>query len=503
MRTGFPSFQHIPNSNSDTNSKLRYDKDSIWRVAAYLRKYPFLAVGTLLAAVGSTVMVVVFPSATQRIIDLGIRGGQPHLIFPLGAFSLLAFFLQNGLNSLRILLNNHFEQKVIFDIRSELYAHIQRLPLRWFDQRATGDIMTRLVEDVTSMERVLIDGVEQGIVAILQIVVVVALMASYDIRLMLAALAPTPFLLAGALIYTLTARTRYSRQRKAASELNSLLHDNISGIRQIKTYCAEEREHSRFNRASDNLRRATLVVMKAWAIYHPTMVFLASCGALLVVVYGGHLVQATQLDLGVLAAFLVLCPFLYEPIGRLHMLNQLVQAGRAAADRVFDILDAPPEPYSDSRSSGKDTSSEIEVKDSRVTPESYPEQLILPRRLLGKVEFINVFFSYNPEIDASPTLQEISFCAECGETIALVGPTGAGKTTLVNLLVRFYEFTAGQILLDGIPIRQYPLSFLRANIGMVTQESFLFNGTAADNLRFGLPDATEDKLWQALEAANA
>lgn len=447
---------------------------SVFRIVGYLRRYRLLASLTLLTAIGSTLMVVVFPAATQRIIDEGIKGGRPDIILPYAFLALLGFFLQDGLNAARIFLNNHFEQKVIFDIRSDLYAHIQKLPLSWFDARATGDIMTRLIEDVTAMERVLIDGIEQGVVAILQILVVVGLMAYYDMRLAAAALLPVPFLTAGALAYTLTARARYSRQRKAASTLNALLHDNISGIRQIKTYASEERELARFNRASNDLRISTLVVMRAWALYNPSMAFLASCGALLIVAYGGWLVNTGVIEIGVLFAFLVLTRFLYEPIGRLHQLNQLVQSGRAAAERVFEIFDAKPEPG---------------VGQGGTT-----------KQLRGSVEFRNVSFAYR---EGMPTLVDISLAARPGETIALVGPTGAGKTTLVSLLLRYYEFSSGEILLDGIPLRSFDLAHLRRSIAMVTQESFLFNGTTADNLRIGKPEATEEEMWEALAAANA
>lgn len=467
-------------------------RGAIWRVLGYLHRYRLLAGATLAAAIGSTVLVVIFPAATQQIIDEGIRGGKPELILPLGLLALAGFFFQNLLNALRIVLNNHFEQRVIYDIRSDLYEHIQLLPLGWFDRRATGDIMTRLVEDVTSMERVLIDGVEQGVVAVLQIAVVVALMLSYSAALTLAALAPVPFLAAGALAYTLTARHRYQRQRAAASALNSLLHDNIAGIRQIKTYATEERELGRFNAASDSLRRATLVVMRVWATYNPSMTFLASCGALLVVVVGGQMVASSALDLGVLAAFLVLCPFLYEPISRLHQLNQLIQSGRAAADRVFEILDARKEPG----------------RMEQVRPTGQPGQanaastVSSAQSIRGEVLYRGVEFRYSDE-SGPPVLSGIDFQVAAGQTIALVGPTGAGKTSLVSLLPRFYEFTGGEILLDGQPLRSFPLSTLREAIAVVTQESFLFNGTTAENLRLARPDTTEEQMWEVLAAANA
>src|SRR5881392_3391241 len=167
-----------------------------------------------------------------------------------------------------LILNNTFEQRVIFDLRSDLYSHIQMLPLRWFDNRATGDLMTRILEDVTSVERMLIDGIEQGVVAVLQLMIVLGMMFYFSVSLTFVALAPLPVLAAGALWYTLTAHRRYRLQRQAASAMNSLLHDNLAGIRQIKSFVREREEHTRFNSVSDQLRYATLVVMKVWAIYN-------------------------------------------------------------------------------------------------------------------------------------------------------------------------------------------------------------------------------------------
>jgi len=444
------------------------------RVLPYVRRYPLLAFATLGCAVLGTLMVVVFPAVTQRIVDDVIRGNQPGLLMPLLAVGFAAFFLQELLDSLRIIFNNHFEQKVICDLRSELYGHIQKLPLPWFDSRSTGDIMTRLIEDVTSVERVLIDGIEQGTVAVLQILIVSGLMLAYSPGLTLAALVPIPLLAAGALVYTLTARSRYKLQRKSVSALNSLLHDNIAGIRQIKTYTSEESEQARFDDASNTVRKTTLVVMKAWAIYQPAMGFFTSCGMLLIAGYGAREVLAGRMDVGVLVAFFVLARYLYEPVGRLHQLNQIFQAGRAAGDRVFEILDSDPE----EADSGQ--------------PVSQP--------LSGSVDYLNVSFSYSKEL---PVLSGVNLSARPGETIALVGPTGAGKSTLVNLLVRFYEFSGGEILVDGTPLRGIPRKHLRENIAVVTQESFLFNGTTAENLRVGKADATEDEMWEALKAANA
>src|SRR5438270_3452017 len=305
------------------------------RVFAYLRRYPWMAAGTLACAIFSTLMVAVFPAVARRVIDEVLVQHHAEQLTRLVLIAALAFLLQNGLNSLRIILNNTFEQRVIFDLRSDLYSHIQMLPLCWFDNRATGDLMTRILEDVTSVERMLIDGIEQGVVAVLQLVVVLGLMFYYSVSLSFVGLAPLPLLAGGALWYTLTAHRRYRLQRRASSAMNSLLHDNLAGIRQIKSFVREREQHSRFNSVSDQLRHATLVVMRVWAIYSPSMSMFEAIGALLVVAFGSRAVLAGTMQLGDLVAFLMLTAFLYDPISRLHQLNQLVQAGRAGGGRVF------------------------------------------------------------------------------------------------------------------------------------------------------------------------
>src|SRR2546421_4499511 len=288
--------------------------NTVPRVFAYLRRYPWLALGTLSCAIVGTAMVLVFPAVTKGGIDEVLIQHHPERLTPLVLTVALAFLVQNGLNSLRIILNNTFEQRVIFDLRSDLYSHIQMLPLRWFDNRATGDLMTRILEDVTSVERMLIDGIEQGVVAVLQLVVVLGLMFYYSVSLSFIGLAPLPVLAGGALLYTLTAHRRYRLQRRASSAMNALLHDNLAGIRQIKSFSREREQHERFNNASNELRRTTLVVMRVWAMYHPSMYLIGSLGVVLLIAVGTKAVLAGTMQLGDLIAFLMLTGFFYEPI---------------------------------------------------------------------------------------------------------------------------------------------------------------------------------------------
>ncbi len=422
-----------------------------------------------------TLAVFVFPNATGFVIDKIIPNPARHGEFTFWVMIALGgFLLKEGLNALRIFINNIFEQKVIYDIRSDLYERIQRLPLNWFDSRRTGDIMTRVVEDVTNMERVLIDGVEQGLVAALQVLGIGVFLFFLNTTVAAWATLPVPFLAVGAWVYSSCGRDRYKNQREASSDLNALLHDNISGVRQIKAYAAEGAEHGRFNRFSNELRRANLRVMKWWALYSPGMSFLRMTGYVLVLAFGGRAVMENNLTIGDFTKFLLFLSLFYEPIDRLNSLNQMLLSGRAAADRVFHILDAKEEPNS---AAGEALDGKIE----------------------GHVRFDDVSFSYQDQ----PTLHQVSLAALPGQTVALVGSTGAGKTTVLSLLARFYEATSGKITIDGKDISTLAKTSLRGQLAYVTQEPFLFNGTVRENLLLAKRDASDEGLWSALDAAFA
>jgi ATP-binding cassette subfamily B protein len=438
------------------------------RVWVYARAYPLLFVATLGSAIAGTLAGFVFPRITQMVIDNVLVPHHAAMLLPYLAVLVGSFVCRDGLNALRIRFNNTFEQKVIFDLRRDLYGTLQRLPLRWYDQRATGDIITRVIDDVTAMERVLIDGVEQGIVAILQILGISAILFYHNPRLAACVLLPIPFQIGGALWYTLTARFRYRDQRRAASAMNSLLLDNLQGVRQIKSYAREETELERFSTAARLVGDTQLVVMRTFSLYSSSMTFIAALGSVIVLYVGGNDVLRTgsTFTAGDLVAFLLYAAMLYEPIGRLHQINQLYQAGRASNDRVTEILDA--------------------------TQETYGERSAQPLvRAAGRVEYRQVEFAYRADV---PALHDINLSVTPGQCVA-------GKSTLVSLLSRFYEATGGEILLDGRNVSEIPLLELREQVGVVSQETFLFNGTILDNLRFGRPEATREEVEQMARAA--
>lgn len=469
---------HHPGYGAHTDPSFRSEPrpagEVVRRVAVYLKPYGGLAVGTIACAVSSLGFGFLYPTLTRVIIDEVIRRGDQAGLAPAALALLGAFLCREVFNSLRIRVNNRLEQNVIFDMRRQVYGRLQRLPVSWFDPRSSGDLMTRVIEDVNSVERLLIDGTEQGTVAFLSILGALVFMFGSSPLLGMVALVPLPFLVAGALWYTTTAHRRYRRQREASSAMNALLMDNLQGIRQIKAFGRERHEDSRFRQRADDLREGTLVVMRAWAWYGPAMQFVGALGIGLVLWVGGAQVMAGRMAVGELVAFMLYAGmFFYEPIGRLHALNQMLQSARAAAARVFDILDAP---------------------------EERPDRTaVLREPVRGEVVYEGVGFAY---AGGRTVLRDIHLRVRPGEMVALVGPTGAGKSTLVNLLPAFYEATAGRILLDGQDLRDVSFAELRRRISVVSQEPFLFNGTLRENILYGRLEATEEEMMASARAAN-
>jgi ATP-binding cassette, subfamily B, bacterial len=446
------------------------------RVWVYARVYPFLCVATFGCAILGTLASLVFPRVTGLVIDNVLTPHRADLLPKYALIVVTAFLAQNVLNALRIRFNNTFEQKVIFDLRRDLYRTLQRLPLRWYDQRATGDIITRVIDDVTAMERVLIDGVEQGLIAVLQILGVGIYLFKLNAHLAMWMLLPIPALFAGVIWYTLTAKARYKEQRKAASAMNSLLLDNLQGVRQIKSYAREETELARFSTSARLVGETQLVIMRTWSWYSSVMAFLGALGSAIVLYIGGRDVLDGTMKIGELFSFFFFVSMFYEPVRSLHQINQLYQAGRASSERVAEILDAAQEAYGD---------------ENAIAPATFG-------RAKGQVEYRKISFAYRPDV---PALHEIKLSVKPGQCVALVGPTGAGKSTLVSLLSRFYEATGGEILLDGRNVAGIPLRELREQVGVVSQETFLFNGTILDNLRFGRPDASRAEIEEMARAA--
>jgi ATP-binding cassette subfamily B protein/subfamily B ATP-binding cassette protein MsbA len=444
------------------------------RLIRHTLRFPLLSGLSLLMAVACTALVLVLPGVTMRFIDTIIGKNRPDLILSTALIGVGAILARQILFTLRTYLNNHLELKLTHVIRCELYDKLQRLPIPWFDKNSSGEIMSRVANDVPATNRVIIEGLDQAIAALLQFLIVLGYMLYHSWQLTLVVMIPLPFIGLITAWWSNKAEPKWRASSEASSALNAILHDNLAGIRQIKAYTVEPQALSDFDEASRKVGDKHMDVMKGQAIVWPAVSFIAESGIILMVAFGAWWTLKGALSPGIVIAFLVAWGFLFDPVSRINTLSQTFTKGIVSAKRLFEIIDTPDE--------------------SNLTEGARPETFA------GNIEFRDVSFSYGGE---APALKNISLTALTGQTVALVGATGSGKSTFLNLLSRFYEPTSGEILLDGNPLSGLSKEWLRDNTGFVTQEPFLFNTTLRENLTLAKHGASDEELWEILEAANA
>ena len=456
---------------------------SLLRVLSYLKPYSKYVYLTLFFAILTTLLDLVPPWLIKIIIDQLVVG-QPAMsqgvevtwIYWAVGGLFVSYFGRNFANYRRIVVNNKVEQKVVFDLRSQVYRTLQKLSPKYFENRSTGELMSRVNDDVNYVERIFIDGVEQVVTAVLTLIGITGILFYVHWKLALVALLPIPLLILGASKYTTRAHSLYHQVRERAAKMNAALQDSISGIRETHAFNRQLYEIKRFNRRSQDYCDGTLKVMRLWAVYSPSMMFLGSLGTVFILLYGIGLVQAGEITVGSLVAFIGYLALFYTPINQLHSVNHMLQHALASSDRLFEIIDAVP--------------------DIRDTPNAY-----LPStNVQGAIELDRVSFSYIP---GKPVIKNISLRISAGEEIALVGHTGSGKSTLVKLLMRFYDVDSGSIQIDRHEIQNLKLTYLREQIGLVSQDPFLFNGTVAENILYGDIEASRDRVVQSAESAHA
>jgi ATP-binding cassette, subfamily B, bacterial len=444
------------------------------RILRHTFRYPLQSGISLLMAIACTVLVLVLPGITMQFIDVIIAKKRPDLIIPTAAVGIGAIFLRQALFTLRTFFNNALELKLTHLIRVELYDKLQRLPVKWFDSNSSGEIMSRVANDVPTTNRIIIEGVDQALAAVMQFLIVMAYMFYHSWQLTLVTLIPLPFIAMLTAWWSRRSEPMWRESSEASSALNAILHDNLSGIRQIKAYTVEPQALETFDKASRKVGEKTMNVMRGQSVVWPGVSFIAESGIILMVAFGAWAALQGQIQPGVVVSFIVAWGFLFDPVSRINTLAQTFTRGIVSAERVFKIIDTPDE--------------------TNLTTGTRPATLS------GHVRFENVSFSYS---DEAPTIDGLTLEALPGETIALVGATGAGKSTVLNLLTRFYDPTDGQIFIDGTPLDQVSKEWLRDQLGYVTQESFLFNTTLRENLLLAKQDATDEEIWTALAAANA
>jgi len=449
---------------------------SLLRVLTYLAPYRALVCLTFFFAALTTGLELLPPWLIKVVIDDVLPAGNMDLLSWVLIGLILAYGLKNLFNSLRIRFNNMLEQRVVHRLRQEVFEALQRLSLNYYENRSTGEIMSRVVNDTEHVQRIFIDGFEGMLTATLTLVGITTILFVLNWKLALLVLLPVPILIVGGVFFTRRVHRYYHEIRQHAADLNGYLQDALSGIRETMGFNRQPYEQARFQDMSQQYSQANLKAMYLWSVYSPSMIFIGSVGTILIVWYGAGEVIAGRLTTGEFVMFLSYLVLFYTPVNQIHSVNHLLQHALAAGERVFDVLDAKP---------------------------AVPDQGMIKvqeQRFLGKVEWKDVTFAYRPE---APVFTKLSLLVEPGEHVALVGPSGVGKSTLMKLLFRYYDVGAGAIELDGYDIRDLPLSTLRDQIGFVQQEPFLFNGTVRANLAYGNLLASHEQIEAVARAAQA
>ena len=449
---------------------------SLLRIITYLAPYRGLVCLTFFFAALTTCLELFPPWLIKIVIDDVLPTQNMDLLSWVLLGLTLAYGLKNLCNSLRIRFNNMLEQRVVHRLRQEVFEALQRLSLNYYENRSTGEIMSRVVNDTEHVQRIFIDGFEGMLTATLTLVGITTILFLLNWKLALLVLLPIPILIVGGVFFTRRVHRYYHEIRQHAAELNGYLQDALSGIRETMGFNRQPYEQSRFQSMSQQYGQANLKAMYLWSIYSPGMIFIGSLGSVLIVWYGASEVMAGRLTTGELVMFLSYLVLFYTPVNQIHSVNHLLQHALAASERVFEVLDAKP---------------------------AVPDQGMLKpqeQRFLGKVEWKDIAFAYRPE---APVFTKLSILVKPGEHVALVGPSGVGKSTLMKLLFRYYDVEAGAIEMDGYDIRDLPLSTLRDQIGFVQQEPFLFNGTVRANLAYGDVLASHEQIEAVARAAQA
>ena len=406
-----------------------------------------------------------FPTVNRHVVNF----------FVLSGMFLLFYLVANSISVTQGLTMAILGQSLIYDMRAHVYKHLQRLSLRYFEDKPTGDIMSRVINDVNSLERVIVGPIIDFITSMFSLMWILYFCFKWEWRMTLMLLSVTPALWITTFLFGRILRKNFRVMRERIGELNALLQDNISGIRVIKGFAREESELERFNNKSRDLYNINVKLAKLFNVFRPIIGLEYQLGFIIILCYGGLKAVQGEMNPGMLVVFFQYVQGIYGPITSITRFYNMIQQALASSERVFEVLDTVPE-----------------IQDA-------PDAVELPR-IKGRVEFENVSFSY---VDGIEVLKDINFVAEPGQMIALVGPSGAGKTTLANLIPRFYDPTKGRVLIDGHDLRKVKVKSLRRQIGIVLQEPFLFNDTIRNNITYARPNATDKEVIQAAKAAYA
>ena len=446
-----------------------------FRALKYVKPYLFrglcAAICTAIAAGGTAYL----PWIIKDMVDQVLKEKNTEMLNYI-VISIIVVFIIRGIAFYgQSYLMNYVGQRVIIDIRKAVFEKLQRLSLDFYDKNKTGTIMSYVTNDVNALQSAMVENVVEMVTESVILIASIVMMIYLDWRLFLVTFSTFPVVLLFIDQFGKRIRKSGSRIQEATADITSVLQETVSSARVIKSFVREEYEINRFDKENMNNFRANMKYAQLSATLTPTIEFVAAVGVTIILWYGGNSVIDGTITAGSLVAFLTYAVNISNPIKRLSRVIGNIQRAMAAAQRVFDVLDLPE------------------------SIKNLPEAKVLPT-VKGQVSFNNVSFSYNP---GEQVLNNVSFSVKPGEMIAFVGPSGAGKSTVASLLPRFYDVTDGSITIDGHDIRHVTLDSLREQVGIVPQETVLFNGSVYDNILYGRLDATKEEVEAAAKAANA
>ncbi|QUI20864.1 ABC transporter ATP-binding protein [Vallitalea pronyensis] len=459
----------------DEQSKEVLKKVTLLRLFAYMKDYKKQIVA-ILFIMGIIIGVnVVNPILMRIAVDDYIKENNINGLFVIGGLAVVINLVSRYCMKKRIIMMSRVSNKILMDIRQELYEHLQKLSFNFFDKRPAGKILARVIGDVNSLKNVLNNSVITLIPDFVTIIVVLIIMFIMNVRLALGAMAFLPLLVAGMYYIQTRAHKRWQIFRKKNSNLNAYTHETFSGVRVVQSFTAEGYTSDTFKGLLDEHQQSFISAIKLNNFFWPMVEVSWGIGSAIVYFIGVRLIGSEAITSGTLIAFSAFIGMFWQPIMNLsNFYNQLI-TNVAGAERIFEILDTEPD-----------------IKDVN-------EAKIMPT-IHGQVTFDHVTFGYEDHIKV---LEDVSFEIKKGETIALVGPTGAGKTTIVNLLSRFYDINEGIIKIDGVDIKEVTIESLRSQMGIMTQDTFLFTGSIKDNIRYGKLDATDEEIIEAAKSVHA
>jgi len=452
-----------------------YDNRLMKRLLGYLRPFLSQIILAIAVLIFGSLAELLLPYLTKTAIDRHIAHGDLPGLTRVAVLYLVVLMIQMVLGFLQSYLTQRLGQRVMYNLRDQIFSHLQRLPLSYFDKNPVGRLVTRATNDVETLNSTLSSGVVAIFGDVFVLFGIIVVMLSLNWRLALLTFAVLPLIFYASHLFRIHVRDSYRKVRQRIARINSYLQENIMGMSTVQIFNREEKNYRRFDELNKDHLLAYLQTIFYYAVFYPVIELIAAIATATILWYGGLKVIDQTLTIGLMVAFIQYTQRFFQPIRDLSEKYNLLQAAMASSERIFRLLDTPPQAV------------------------VHGERQAMPP-IGGRIEFRQVSFSYN---EGEPVLNDLSFRIEGGEKVAIVGATGAGKTTLINLITRMYEPTQGQILLDGVDTSSLALDDLRSRIRMVLQDVFIFSGTVEYNIRLGDPAISMERVIQAARDVNA